>query len=119
MIIYHTERLILTSMQAAHEAELFMLHNDGLVQEAIFEDVPQTTEDVRTWLDWYLTQWRKNGFGVWMVYEKANDGPIFVGRCGLVDFRDTNNLQFGYAFSKYGAGRGWVRRPHGSPSCRP
>lgn len=106
MIRSHTQRLILASPGPEHGAELFQLHNDPLVREAIFNKVPQSTEDVRKWLDWFIAQWRKNGFGDWMVYEKTNDGPIFVGRCGLRDYADTDNLELAYAFSEYGAGRG-------------
>lgn len=106
MVTYETERLILTSMRPEHEAELFRLHNDPLVREATYKNVPQTAEDVRKWLDRALAQWRKNGFGVWMLYEKRTDGPIFIGRCVLVDYEDTNNLELGLAFFQYGAGRG-------------
>lgn len=106
MITYQTERLILTSVRREHEAELFKLHNDPLVQKSIYRNVPQTTEDVHKWLDWLLTQWRKNGFGDWMIYEKVNDGPIFIGRCGLRDYEDTNNLEFAYAFFQNRIGRG-------------
>lgn len=106
MITYQTERLILTAMRAEHEAELFQLHNDPVVQEAIFKNVPQTVEDVRKWLDWSLVQWRKNGFGAWMVYEKANDGPIFIGRCDLRDCKHTNNLELAYSLAEHGIGRG-------------
>lgn len=105
MITYQTEHLILMSMRPEHESELFKLHNDPLVQEIIFENVPQSSEDVRRWLDWYLTQWRKNSFGVWMVYEKANGDPIFIGRCGLCDYED-KDLEFAYAFFEVRAGRG-------------
>lgn len=102
----HTERLILVSPGPEHEAELFKLHNDPLVRKALFNEVPQSTEDVRKWLDRFIASWRKNGFGDWMVYEKTNDCPIFVGRCGLRDYEDTNNLELAFSFSEYGAGRG-------------
>lgn len=102
----HTERLILVSPGHEHEAELFKLHNDPLVRKVLFNEVPQSTEDVRKWLDRFIASWRKNGFGDWMVYEKANDGPIFVGRCGLRDYEDTNNLELAFSFSECGAGRG-------------
>lgn len=106
MITYQTERLNLRSTCPEHEAELFKLHNDPLVQEIIFKNVPQTSEDVRRWLDRYLAQWRKSSFGVWMVYEKTNSGPAFIGRCGLSDYEDSNNLEFTYAFFEHRAGRG-------------
>ncbi|RWH31401.1 MAG: GNAT family N-acetyltransferase [Mesorhizobium sp.] len=106
MITYHTERLILTSARPEHEAELFKLHNDPLVQTTIYRNVPQTTEDVRKRLVWLLSQWRKNGFGDWMVYEKVNHDPIFIGRCGLRDYEDTNNLEFAFAFLQDRVGRG-------------
>ncbi|MGX9147922.1 GNAT family N-acetyltransferase [Mesorhizobium sp. 128a] len=106
MTAYQTERLILTSARSDHEAELFKLHNDPLVQKAIFRNVPQSNEDVHKWLDWFLAQWRKNGFGDWMVYEQVDDVPIFIGRCGLRDYEETNNLEFAYAFFQNRTGRG-------------
>lgn len=106
MITYQTERLILNSMEPEHEPELFKLHNDPAVQNLIFNNVPQTTDDVRKMLDMFLAQWRKNGFGFWMLYEKANNGPIFIGRCGLRDYEDTNNLEVGTVLSEHGIGRG-------------
>ncbi|MET4316183.1 GNAT family N-acetyltransferase [Bradyrhizobium sp. RT4b] len=106
MATYESERLILAPPTLEHEAELFKLHNDPLVQEWIFNRVPQTKEDVRKWLDWFLAQWRKNGFGDWMVYEKTNDGSIFIGRCGLRDYGETNNLELATSLSERGRGRG-------------
>lgn len=106
MITYQTERLILTSMRPEHEPELFKLHNDPVVQEANFRNMPQTIEDVRKWLNFFLAQWRTNGFGAWMVYEKADDGPIFIGRCDLRNYQDTNNLELAYLLAQHGIGRG-------------
>lgn len=106
MTTYQTERLILTPVLPEHEAELLKLHNDPAVQEAIFRNVPQTSEDVREWLDWYLGQWRKNGFGTWIVYEKASDRPIFIGRCGLSDYEATNSLEQATALAGHAVGRG-------------
>lgn len=105
MITYQTDRLILTPPRPEHEADLFRLHNDPLVQEMVFNNVPQTAEDVRKWLEWFFTQWRKNGFGDWMVYEKANHGPNFIGRCGLRDFGDTGNLELATSLCEQGRGR--------------
>ncbi|XSC42663.1 GNAT family N-acetyltransferase [Bradyrhizobium sp. RDT10] len=106
MMTYWTERLILTSMRPEHEAELLKLHKDPLVREMIFNNVPQTSDDVRKSLDRALAQWQKNGFGWWMIYEKADDGPIFIGRCGLWDYEDTNNLEIGNMLCEHGRGRG-------------
>ncbi|MCK1583956.1 GNAT family N-acetyltransferase [Bradyrhizobium sp. 168] len=106
MITYQTERLILTPVRPEHEPELFKLHNDPAVQEGIFRNVPQTIEDVREWLDWYLGQWRKNGVGTWIVYEKSKDGPTFIGRCGLSDYEGTNDLEQATALAGHAVGRG-------------
>ncbi|WP_213291094.1 GNAT family N-acetyltransferase [Bradyrhizobium sp. sGM-13] len=106
MIRYQTEHLSLVPPQPQHEAELLKLHNDPLVQKMIFNDVPQTSEDVRMWLDWFFVQWRKNGYGDWMVYEATNDGPTFIGRCGLRDYESTDSLELAIALCEYGRGRG-------------
>lgn len=106
MTNYRTERLILTAPRPEHETELFKLHNDPLVQQAVFNNVPQSPEDVRKWLDGYLIHWRTHGFGVWMVYEYVNDDPIFIGRCGLRNFGTTNNLELATSLSKQARGRG-------------
>ncbi|MFK4380929.1 GNAT family N-acetyltransferase [Bradyrhizobium sp. USDA 223] len=104
MLTNYTERLILTSMRPEHEVELFKLHNDPLVQQMNFKNVAQTTQDVRKWLDWALVQWRKNRFGHWMVYQKSSDGPIFTGRCGLVDYE--SDLEFVCLLCEHAVGRG-------------
>lgn len=106
MIRLQTERLMLTSMLPEHEAELYTLHNDPLVQASIFENIPQSHADVKAKLELYLMQWRKNGFGFWMVYEKRSNAPVFIGRAGLRDFGESNDLEFGYVFLSAGAGRG-------------
>lgn len=106
MPTYQTERLILTRPQPEHEPELFKLLNDPLVQEVMFKGVPRSTEDVRKWLDWFFAQWRKNGFGDWMVYEKTNEDPIFIGRCGLRDYEGTNSLELATTLNAHGRGRG-------------
>src|SRR3546814_8655787 len=46
-----TERLMLTSMLPEHEAELYTLHNDPLVQASIFENIPQSHADVKAKLE--------------------------------------------------------------------
>ncbi|WFU12798.1 GNAT family N-acetyltransferase (plasmid) [Rhizobium sp. CB3090] len=106
MTACQTKRLILTPLKSQHGAELYKLHNDPLVQNAIFNNVPQTRADVHKWIDRFLAQWSKSGFGFWIVYEKVNDSPIFIGRCGLLEYGDTANLEFAYAFFQSGAGRG-------------
>lgn len=106
MIRLQTERLILTFMLPEHEAELYELHNDPLVQASIFDNMPQSHADVKVKLELFLAQWRKNGFGFWMVYEKRGGAHVFIGRAGLRDFGEGNDLEFGYVFSSAGAGRG-------------
>ncbi|MCA1494966.1 GNAT family N-acetyltransferase [Ensifer sp. NBAIM29] len=106
MTTHQTDRLILTSVRHEHAAELFKLHNDPLVQKAIYRNVPQTTQDVHKWIDWILAQWSKNGFCDWVVYEKVESGATFIGRSGLRDCKDTNDLEFAYAFFPNAVGRG-------------
>lgn len=106
MMLVHTEHLTLIPPALEHEADLFRLHNDPLVRLATFDNVPQSHEDVRKWLDAFIRRWRKNGFGDWMVYETANSGSTFVGRCGLRDYQDTNSLELAFAFTECAAGRG-------------
>src|SRR3546814_11297474 len=105
MIRLQTELLMLTSMLPKHEAELYTLHNDPLVQASIFENILQSHADVKAKLELYLTQWRKNGFGFWMVYEKRSNAPVVIGRAGLRDFGERRDLECGYVFSSDGAGR--------------
>ncbi|MDA9445747.1 GNAT family N-acetyltransferase [Bradyrhizobium sp. CCBAU 21360] len=106
MVTHQTEHLIFTTPRSEHQMELFKLHNDPLVQEMAFNNVPQSIEDVRKWLDMFSGQWRKNGFGDWMVYEKTNSGPIFIGRCGLRDYEDSNNLELATSLCERGRGQG-------------
>ncbi|WP_164935861.1 GNAT family N-acetyltransferase [Bradyrhizobium nanningense] len=106
MNAYQTERLVLTPISLDHEADLFNLHNDPLVQQAIFRNVPQTAQDVRRMLNMFLAQWDKSGFGVWMLYKKAGDGLTFVGRSGLCEYQDTGNLEQASALLKHAVGQG-------------
>lgn len=106
MITHQTERLILTPMGPEHEPELFKLHNEPLVNQIIFSGVRQAPEDVRKALDTFLAQWRKNGFGFWILSEKASDGLTFSGRCGLCDYEDTNNLELRTMLCEHARGRG-------------
>ncbi|CDX45379.1 putative Acetyltransferase including N-acetylase of ribosomal protein [Mesorhizobium sp. ORS 3359] len=106
MATYQTERLILTSMRPEHTAELFQLHADPVVQKIIYDNTPQTIEDVLNWIERSLAQWRKNGFGTWIVYEKCVDSPVFIGRCGLRDYADTNNIELSISLLQRGVGRG-------------
>lgn len=75
----------------------------------VFDNVPQTSEDVRKWLDWFFKQWRKNDFGDWMIFEKANHGPFFIGRCGLRDYEDTNNFEIATSLCECARARGLSR----------
>lgn len=106
LIRYETERLILIPPTPEHETELLKVHNDSQVQEMVFDNVPQAAADVCKWLDWFFTQWRKNGFGDWMVYEKCSPRPIFIGRCGLRDYENTNNLELATSPCEHARGRG-------------
>ncbi|HEX6958304.1 MAG TPA: GNAT family N-acetyltransferase [Ferrovibrio sp.] len=105
MIRLETQHLILRAMRADHLAELHALHNDPLVQASIYGNRPQSHADVQAQLALFLAQWRQNGFGFWMVYEKASPSWC-IGRAGLRNDRDSNDLEFGYVFSSRGAGRG-------------
>lgn len=105
MIRLETERLILTPPTRAHLAALHGLHNDPLVQASIYGNQPQSLADIRRQLDVFLAQWRDNGFGFWMVYEKTAPGRL-IGRAGLRNYRDSDDLEFGYVFAAAAAGRG-------------
>jgi ribosomal-protein-alanine N-acetyltransferase len=102
-----TRRLILRALRPEDLRALHALHNDPLVRARIYGGQPQRLADVEMQLKIFLSQWRENGFGFWMVYEKrAGSEPCFIGRAGLRNFEDTEDLEFGYVFCAAGAGRG-------------
>ncbi|MEY9981544.1 RimJ/RimL family protein N-acetyltransferase [Bradyrhizobium yuanmingense] len=78
----------------------------AVIKEMNFRNAPQTTENVHNWLNWCRDQWCKNGFGDWMIYERTKDGSMFIGRCGLRDYEDTNNLELATALVEHARGRG-------------
>ncbi|MES0056591.1 MULTISPECIES: GNAT family N-acetyltransferase [unclassified Mesorhizobium] len=116
MITYQTERLILTSMRPEHTAELFQLHADPVVQKIIYDNTPQTIEDVREWVERSLTQWRKNGFGTWIVYQNAvtvRFSSVAVA-CATTLTQIISNSLFHWSNAELDEVWGW--RPHDSPS---
>jgi RimJ/RimL family protein N-acetyltransferase len=69
-----SRHLLLTPIRAEHKQALAELHNDPLVRAAIFEGRPQDEADIERSLSLFLTQWREQGIGFWMVYERADAG---------------------------------------------
>lgn len=125
-----SRNLHLTPIRAEHRQALAELHNDALVRAAIFEGKPQDEADIERSLSLFLKQWREEGIGFWMVYERTHterngaaaglDGraidaagtaaqlkpEAMIGRAGLrhCEFRDA--LEFGYVLKGSAAGRG-------------
>src|SRR3546814_18789445 len=106
MTVLETERLILKPVAAAHEEALHRLHRDALIVRALWDGRLPTRQHTRERLALYPTDWRPPGIGLWLVYERRDDGPVLVGRSGLRCLDGPSCVVFGHFFATAGWGRG-------------
>lgn len=98
MTILQTERLSLREMTARDDDDLCEILQDEAVMyayEHAFSD-----EEVHDWLNKQLDRYRRDGFGLWAVIEKATGA--FLGQAGLTmqDCDGEQLLEVGYLFKK-------------------
>ena len=99
-----TDRLLLRPFAAGDGDMLFRLYGDARVM-AIRKIGPQDRADSDRQLDLILAHWRRRGFGLHAVMERAGGG--FVGECGLreiVDGGEEIELSYGLLPAVWGRG---------------
>ncbi len=97
-MIIETKRLILREMKQTDFPSLckILQNNDVMyAYEGQFSD-----DEVQSWLEKQLGNYKKYGFGLWAVVLKEIDSMI--GQCGLTwqNYRDGKVLEIGYLFQK-------------------
>ncbi len=97
-MVFETERLVLREMKQNDLDHLSELLQDEIVMYAYQHAF--TNDEVQEWLDKQLMRYRKNGFGLWAVIEKASNE--FIGQIGLTvqDIKGTPVLEIGYLLKK-------------------
>lgn len=99
-----TDRLIGEPLSEDHFAELLRMHQDAQVMATLggLRNEAETAE----YLDFNLTHWRRHGFGLWIMRDRA-DGAI-AGRGVLrhLDLEGVDEVEVGYALYAGWWGRG-------------
>lgn len=97
-MVFQTNRLFLREMTQSDFASLCKILQDNDVMyayEGAFKD-----EEVQSWLDKQLANYKKYGFGLWAVVLKETGSMI--GQCGLTmqNYNDSKVLEVGYLLRK-------------------
>jgi RimJ/RimL family protein N-acetyltransferase len=103
-ISFATERLIGEPLDPSHLGEIIRMHRDPRVMATLggLRDEVSSQE----YLDFNLAHWRRYGFGLWIVRDRA-DGRI-AGRTVLrhLDVEGVDEVELGYGFYPGWWGRG-------------
>lgn len=97
MKVLETQRMSLRELVDADAAFILALMNDPGWIRYIGDRGVRTVEAARDYLDArMLAQYRKHGFGLWMVEPREGGGPM--GICGLVKRDNLPDPDLGFAF---------------------
>ncbi|HKU23474.1 MAG TPA: GNAT family N-acetyltransferase [Terriglobales bacterium] len=75
---FETERLSAYHLQPEHFALLLAMHQDPATMATL--GGVRSEQQTRDYLRSFLAHWEENGFGMWLLYNRA---PQFVGRAAL------------------------------------
>lgn len=105
-IILETARLILREMELTDAPFFFELNSDSEVTkytgDGAFKDLKESEDKICYVQD----QYKKNGYGRWVVIEKETGNPI--GWCGLKYHDDEGFVDLGYRFMQKYWGKGYA-----------
>lgn len=101
-----TERLRLRGFRPDDLDALCQIFGDPEVMKYISGGKPRTREATEEGLLRSIEGWRKRGFGLWAVEEKAT-GRV-VGYCGLIPLDDTPEIEVAYGLAKSAWGRAFA-----------
>ncbi len=104
LIPFATLRLIGEPLESGHYGEIFRMHQDPRVM-ATLGGVRGEAES-RAYLEFNLAHWRRYGFGLWIVRDRA-DGRV-AGRAVIrhLDLDGEDEVEVGYGFYPDWWGRG-------------
>ena len=107
MIVTETERLVLREMTPADAPFLHALLTDRDFLTHVGDRGVKTLEDAaRVIPERYMAGYARDGFGVYVVIERASGTPL--GMAGLVNRDGLDNVDLGYAFLPAARGRGYA-----------
>ena len=95
MIILQTQRLTLRELTLDDVDFILALLNDPDFIRFIGDRNVRSVEDARKYLKGPIESYERNGFGLWMVENKAGT-PL--GMCGLIKRDSLPDVDIGYAF---------------------
>lgn len=96
-ILFETERLIFRELILDDASFIFELLNTEGWLKYIGDRNIKTVEDAKNYIvNGPLASYQKNGFGLWLVIEKATNTSI--GLCGLLQRDYFDSPDIGYAF---------------------
>jgi len=105
-IILETPRLLLRKKVVEDAPFFFELNADPLVTrytgDCAFKDLQEAEGIVK----YVIGQYEKNGYGRWMVIEKATGNPL--GWCGLKYLEESGETDLGYRFMQKYWGKGFA-----------
>lgn len=101
-----TARLRLRGFRPDDLDALCQIFGDPVVMKFISGGKPRTREATREGLLRSIEGWRKRGFGLWAVEEKATG--LVVGYCGLIRLDDTPEIEVAYGLARSAWGRGFA-----------
>lgn len=82
------------------------IYGDADVMRYLPGGVPRPIEGTQSVLEWAIDHFNTYGFTMWAVFDKANGA--FLGHCGIVKLRDTEDFELAYAFAKPAWGKGFA-----------
>jgi RimJ/RimL family protein N-acetyltransferase len=101
-----TARLRLRGFSPEDLDALCQVFGDPEVMKYISGGKPRTREATREGLLRSIEGWRKRGFGLWAVVEKASGR--MVGYCGLTYLEDTPEIEVAYGLAQFAWGKGFA-----------
>ena len=108
MIVLETERLTLRELTEEDDAFALELVNEPDWLRFIGDKGVRNLEDARRYLrEGPIASYRKNGFGLWAVKEKATRD--LTGICGLIRREELEDVDLGFAFLERFRGKGYAR----------
>ena len=105
-IILETPRLILREMELADAPFFFELNSDPDVIKYTGDGGFKNLEESEKIIHYVQDQYKKNGYGRWLVIEKETSEP--TGWCGLKLHNEDGFIDLGYRFMKKYWGKGYA-----------
>jgi RimJ/RimL family protein N-acetyltransferase len=103
-VTFATARLIGEPLQPSHLGEIVRMHRDPMVMATLGGLRDETSS--QEYLDFNLSHWRRYGFGLWIVRDRADERV--AGRAVLrhLDVDGVDEVELGYGFYPGWWGRG-------------